>query len=294
MDSDTETEFTEVTLSPTKEDSEEEEDIRPKLFFKRPNHNNNNNNFHSLPSHNSNGVQEAKPSLNFSSGWSEANNGMEEMTFNQGQMMAKLASMDLDSLAHNSQMLALHSPTIPEEEDSLNFDLQEVTEEDSLGHQGHQEEFCDSLQPKEDLALKAKNNKKLIIPYNESFSSTNSIFTTSQEGSLDSVTQGQTQAQTEEDSLTLNLTPIIPKPNWPVGQHVHQPKILGPEYQPGPYGLAHGPNVMSSGHAQYGPNVLAIGPSQHTANHSPVVPTSSPSLMKLATERMKKKFLGWS
>ena len=90
--------------------------------------------------------------------------------------------MELDSLSAN------RCPIV-QEEDSLNFDLQEVAEEDSLTPDENVYEH-DSLQPvstlknpiKQDIVSKGErlNNqpKKLIIPYNESFSSTTSVFTT--------------------------------------------------------------------------------------------------------------------
>ena len=157
--------------------------------------------------------------------------------------------------------------------------MQEVAEEDSLGDEVPEDEEelieHDSLQPKTKSVVE---KKKLIIPYNESFSSTTSVFTTSQDGSLES-----NKNQTEEDSLTtvsqsnvtLNMVPLKP---WLNNHHRHQasgPMIIGPEYQP-----SKPTEVVTT----------ATGAQQALQPR----PQGSSSLMKLATERMKKKFLGWS
>ena len=251
-------------MSP-KEDTEPRSNPPKPLFSKTQ--------FHSLP-HSS-----MKSRSNFAS-W-EANNLMEEMThgshaFHRSMLKSEQSStMDLDSLSARYA------------EDSLNFDLQEVAEEDSLTPD---DDFSnlehDSLQPKE-IKEPKKEKKKLIIPYNESFSSTTSVFTTSQDGSLEN--------QTEEDSLTrsnpnltLNMVPLKPflndqqpiqKPN--LYKSPAQPLIIGPEYQP---------NTLYH-HQPAGPLRPEIAQAQQTRT---VANTSSSSLMKLATERMKKKFLGWS
>lgn len=250
VDSETETDYTDVTLSPAKDLDQPRSTIPKPLFSK--------NGFHSLP-------HSSSMKSRLSNSW-EANNLMEEMThgshvaFHHRSLSSKSVSstMDLDSLSARYA------------EDSLNFDLQEVAEEDSLADEDLIEH--DSLQPKKVVVDK----KKLIIPYNESFSSTTSVFTTSQDGSLES-----TKNQTEEDSLTttsqttsnvtLNMVPLKP---WLHHQPSNQPLILGPEYQPSK------------------PSSEVVGAQQ--LRQQPPVPAGSSSLMKLATERMKKKFLGWS
>ena len=262
VDSETETDYTEVTLSPTKDLDSQPRSTIPKPLFSKS------HGFHSLP-HSS---MKSRVS-NFAS-W-EANNLMEEMT--HGSHVAFHRSMSGKS-AHSSTM-DLDSLSARYAEDSLNFDLQEVAEEDSLGDEVAEDEEelieHDSLQPKTKSVVE---KKKLIIPYNESFSSTTSVFTTSQDGSLES-----NKNQTEEDSLTtvsqsnvtLNMVPLKP---WLNNQHHHQasgPMIIGPEYQP-----SKPTEVVTT----------ATGAQQALQPR----PQGSSSLMKLATERMKKKFLGWS
>ena len=378
VDSETETEFTEITLSPKEENSNSSSrpsSRRQALFQKRnrspgsgtgdkalggvaTNNSSGSNQFHSLPHTSIN-----KTSSNFGqvSSW-EANNLMEEMTTHNSHIIhavtaptVRLASnmvpgsnptstMELDSLSNrlsSSNMVPGSNPIIAEE-DSLNFDLQEIDEEDSLTPDEHFYEH-DSLQPVVKPILKQQDKphgpgfesqqqqKKLIIPYNESFSSTTSIFTTSQDGSLDSCTKNQT----EEDSLTqsnpnltLNMVPIKP---WqptvvatvpatippPVATPVinHYPKIIGPEYQqqngPPPayvhnqihlHNPYHHSQQIHHQQTPHHPPVTIVRPpnnlvSQPTSAQAAtmVVPAqSSPSLMKMATERMKRKFLGWS
>ena len=252
MDSETETDYTDVTLSPAK-DLDQPRSTIPKPLFSRSH-----NGFQSLP-------HSSSMKSRVSNSW-EANNLMEEMT--HGSHVAFHRS--LSGKSPHSSTMDLDSLSARYAEDSLNFDLQEVAEEDSLADEDLIEH--DSLQPKKVVVDK----KKLIIPYNESFSSTTSVFTTSQDGSLES-----TKNQTEEDSLTttsqttsnvtLNMVPLKP---WLHHQPSNQPLILGPEYQPSK------------------PSSEVVGAQQ--LRQQPPVPAGSSSLMKLATERMKKKFLGWS
>ena len=250
-----------MTLSP-KEELEPRSNPPKPLFSKTQ--------FHSLP-HSS-----MKSRSNFAS-W-EANNLMEEMTHGSHAFHRSAHSSMLRSA--QSSTMDLDSLSAKYAEDSLNFDLQEVAEEDSLTPDDDLSNLeHDSLQhPKEPK----KDKKKLIIPYNESFSSTTSVFT---DGSLDSCTKNQT----EEDSLTqsnpnltLNMVPLKPWLNeqqqqTKVYKSSAQPLIIGPEYQQ-PFNPT-GPMRPDLAQAQQARTV---------AN------SSSSSLMKLATERMKKKFLGWS
>lgn len=254
VDSETETEFTEVTLSPPNNDVEptsgSSRACSSRLFHKRQSPSSVSSQFHSLPP---NSMKATGSSFGQVSSW-EANNLMEEMTTGNSHMQIQYVSntgkMELDSLINGDMM-------IPEaDEDSLNFDLQQV--EDSLTPDDDEEHY-DSLQP-------SKSKKKLIIPYNESFSSSNSIFTTSQEGSMESGGGKNKQREEEqEDSLTLNMMPL--GPNWQ-----QYPKILGPEYQP-------------AATLQDQATPQPIQASQLQTSHS---------LMKMATERMKRKFLGWN
>jgi len=257
VDSDTETDYTDVTLSPAK-DLDQPRSTIPKPLFSRSH-----NGFQSLP-------HSSSMKSRVSNSW-EANNLMEEMT--HGSHVAFHRS--LSGKSPHSSTMDLDSLSARYAEDSLNFDLQEVAEEDSLAEEDLDLLEHDSLQPK----AKTGDKKKLIIPYNESFSSTTSVFTTSQDGSLES-----TKNQTEEDSLTirtqttsnvtLNMVPLKP---WLHHQPSNQPLILGPEYQPS--------NHLST---------EVVGAQQPLRQQPQVVPAGSSSLMKLATERMKKKFLGWS
>jgi len=259
VDSETETDYTEVTLSPTKDLDSQPRSTIPKPLFSKS------HGFHSLP-HSS---MKSRVS-NFAS-W-EANNLMEEMT--HGSHVAFHRS--LSKSAHSSTM-DLDSLSVRYAEDSLNFDLQEVAEEDSLGNEDEEDLIeHDSLQPKS----KPVEKKKLIIPYNESFSSTTSVFTTSQDGSLESHKNGQTEEDsltTTQSNVTLNMVPLKPWLNNHHQASTNQPLIIGPEYQP----IKSHPEVDHPGAQQQ-----ALQP-----RHSPA---GSSSLMKLATERMKKKFLGWS
>ena len=123
VDSETETEFTEVTLSPKNEQdcnpasSPACSISKPELFHKRQE-------FHSLP--------------HASSNW-EANNLMEEIIHGSHihQQRSSSSTMELDSLSarYSLNLDGLDGPDgiqATTEEDSLNFNLQEVDEEDSL------------------------------------------------------------------------------------------------------------------------------------------------------------------
>jgi len=346
VDSETDTDFTEVTLSPKENcvlpNSRPPSAVSRKqsiLFQKRQNASSpansasgstaNHQQFHSLPQTSIN-----KTSSNFGqvSSW-EANNLMEEMTTKNSQIFSKnlqilqnganpsMITMELDSLSNRYPLLSngpLLSNDSNHDEDSLNFDLQEAGEEepeqDSLtgSNENHYYEH-DSLQP---IKPVIKEKKKLIIPYNESFSSSNSIFTTSQDGSLDSNCANHRNNQTEDDSLThsnpanmtLNMKPWRPEYNNHL-QNDHprilgtadfqNPRILGPEYQnsgilapqyqnPKILGPEYQPGLPGSNPVNIMPQPMA----QATAPMA--VPQASPSLMKMATERMKKKFMGWS
>ena len=90
----------------------------------------------------------------------------------------------------------------------------------------------------------------------------------------------------------------------------HHPKIIGPEYQQ-PY--HHNSHLIHQQQQQQQiqhhvpiqqviqqppativkPTINLVQPTSAQAT-TMVVPQSSPSLMKIATERMKRKFLGWS
>merc|ERR1719189_3332619 len=118
--------------------------------------------------------------------------------------------------------------------------------------------------------------------------------------------------------VTTCLTPPIPAPVAPPVIN-HYPKIIGPEYQQHNQGLPpptyvhnqihlnnHNPyhHQQQIHHQQtpHHPPATIVKPvinlvSQPTSAQAAtmVVPAqSSPSLMKMATERMKRKFLGWS
>ena len=313
MDSETETEFTEITLSPQKqEDSSvtKPSSATEKLFTKRTSNNFHNHSFASLTRETIGILPHSsmqQRSMPYGQSW-EAYNLMEEMI--HGSHVHKSTSdsqvhsdytMELDSLsARYNQTQSLiekefDGETIEEEEeelDSLNFNLQEV-DEDSLTQDYDYEH--DSLQIPEP---KVKDNKKkLIIPYNESFSSTNSIFTTSQDGSLDSCTK----QQTEEDSLTqsnpnltLNMAPIKPWLNELTSQQQQQQQHHTVNINP-PINYLHPtqPLIINSDY----PKSKTVNPSPIETTSRPdqsVQPSTSPSLMKLATERMKRKFLGWN
>ncbi len=387
MNSDNEAEFSEIALSAGEGmhpplDEGYATNPKPQRLFRKRNEppiqqlQYQSNQFHSLPhqSHSNHGYGPMSSML-------EANNLKEEITHgshirrmssyiplvqDSGSGSAQANMMDLNSISYN------HNLDVTEE-DSLNFELQEA-EQDSLvqdyssyDYNNHKQgdvdpEFqADSLTtlrkmdgqiviPKDD-----QDKKKLIIPYNESFSSTNSIFTTSQDGSLDSCSKNRPTEDGEEDSLTavnpansltLDMKPIHPIQNhhWnymvdpynngigigvPLQQQTgcpranpnqrqqpkiystnsQQPLIFGQDYQPTL------PPKMRNGGSSHAPAV----PARHVSNpdlfndlaepevqqHPQLSPSrlqqqsqhnqqQQPSLMKMATERMKKKFLGWN
>ena len=211
----------------------------------------------------------------------EANNLCEELTHTSHLMVnprltGSASTMDLDSLSVRLNQ---------DPEDSLDFNLQEaIDEEDSLIEQDLEH---DSLQIKEPVK---PTKKKLVIPYNESFSSTNSIFTTSQDGSLDSC------CNKNQDSLNQsNMVPIKPWLNELTGQpklvnlQVQQPKLVNPRvFNPNQ------PLIIGQDYQPMCKPVKPVVSSQSAVATQPVEPVSSPSLMRLATERMKRKFLGWN
>jgi len=354
VDSETETEFTEVALSPKVEEnnSNSSSSSRPSsrrqqaLFQKRNRSpgggasNNGSNQFHSLP-HNS--INKTSSNFGQVSSW-EANNLMEEMTTHNSHKFISTNTVEeapttptVRSTASNNSTLELDSLSarypIVHEEDSLNFDLQEIDEEDSLTPDEHFYEH-DSLQPVVKPIVIQDNSskggllkgggqqnqdqpKKLkVIPYNESFSSTTSIFTTSQDGSLDSCNKNVDE-QTEEDSLTQsnpNLTlNMVPIKSWPAAHTVvsvsatshpinHHPKIIGPEYQQpiqDSHRILYQQQQMIQQQVPQPPATIVkpvINLAQPTSAQAVtmVVPQSNQSLVKMATERMKRKFLGWS
>ena len=142
MDSDTETDYTDVTLSPAK-DLDQPRSTIPKPLFSRSH-----NGFQSLP-------HSSSMKSRVSNSW-EANNLMEEMT--HGSHVAFHRS--LSGKSPHSSTMDLDSLSARYAEDSLNFDLQEVAEEDSLAEEDLDLLEHDSLQPK----AKGVDKKKLIIP----------------------------------------------------------------------------------------------------------------------------------
>ena len=359
VDSETETEFTEVALSPKAEENSNSTSStsrpssrRQQALFQKRNRSpgggasntasgGGSNQFHSLPHTNS--IHRTSSNFGQVSSW-EANNLMEEMTTHNSHKFIPATNMEtptaptVRSTASNNSTLELDSLSarypIVHEEDSLNFDLQEIDEEDSLTPDEHFYEH-DSLQPvvkpiviqdncSKGGLLKGGSGqqnqdqpKKLrVIPYNESFSSTTSIFTTSQDGSLDSCNKNVDE-QTEEDSLTQsnpNLTlNMVPIKSWPTAHTVvsvsatshpinHHPKIIGPEYQqpiPDSHRILYQQQQMIHQQVLQPPATIVkpvINLAQPTSAQATtmVVPQSNQSLVKMATERMKRKFLGWS
>ena len=363
-----------------------------KLFFKR--NSTSSNHFHSLPHESSmqnvqsGGNSNSKDLAGNSNGsmppngqsW-EAFNLMEEMTHGS-HVRHKLAgnsnspidftTMEIDSLSARYQTHSMTEGILEEEDeelagnsnldvdDSLNFNLQETVDEDSLTGGGNSnskdlagnsnisddEDYYehDSLQVDEEensakviqvhklagnsnspIAIKGHVKKRLIIPYNESFSSTNSIFTgTSQDGSLDSCTKQQTEeidSLTQSNpNLTLNMAPIKPWLNELAGNSniQQQPSAVmvnklvnlsppsGANLYSNPTMTRHSAPIEVPSSFQV---PIQIGSNPDLAANSnfppkiglpaqPITPTppttASPSLMKLATERMKRKFLGWN
>ena len=317
-----------MTLSPTKDHLQSNAKIQPqqpqppKLFIKRSSPS---NQFHSLPQ-SSIGNPTGTSNHSHVQSW-EAYNNLEEITQESHVHHKSIQSipdytMEMDSLsARYHQELAedFREDLEGNDDDSLNFNLQEVDEQDSLGQEAFYEH--DSLQIEDKPAIKNRDRekKKLIIPYNESFSSTNSIFTTSQDGSLDSCTKHQNEE--EEDSLTqsnpnltLNMAPIKP---WL--DEIHQHSVSNPnltKINPVPTRVYNhqqqsSPVINSDFIASIKPLAMnnpsseqlllqdgTSRPEQPVVNqlapNSATNTTTSPSLMKLATERMKRKFLGWN
>ena len=296
-DPETETEFTAVTLSPavatedhakkTREElagnSNLQQQQSAKLFFKR--NSTSSNHFHSLP---------------------------HESSMQNVQSGGNSNSKDL---AGNSN--------ISDDEDYYEHDSLQVDEEENSAKVIQVHKLAgNSNSP---IAIKGHVKKRLIIPYNESFSSTNSIFTgTSQDGSLDSCTKQQTEeidSLTQSNpNLTLNMAPIKPWLNELAGNSniQQQPSAVmvnklvnlsppsGANLYSNPTMTRHSAPIEVPSSFQV---PIQIGSNPDLAANSnfppkiglpaqPITPTppttASPSLMKLATERMKRKFLGWN
>jgi len=176
-----------------------------------------------------------------------------------------------------------------------------------------------------------QKTKKLIIPYNnDSFSSNTSICTGSRESLAgsdydvsissktaepDSLTPCMSAVDRENDHLTLEISalqqgrnnsvsedesPQFPPPTQMRRASSHtlvlssspkahlMPEVWRPEGFHQPYNVRHHPEVGSSpGSRTASPTVRSVMSQQNN-------PLVNQSLMRMATERMKRKFLGWN
>ena len=175
-----------------------------------------------------------------------------------------------------------------------------------------------------------QKTKKLIIPYNnDSFSSNTSICTGSRESLAgsdydvsissktaepDSLTPCMSAVDRENDHLTLEISALQQgrnnsvsddeSPQFPPTQmrrasshtlglssspKAHRiPEVWRPDTFHQPYNIRHHPEVGSSpGSRTASPTVRSVMSQQNN-------PLVNQSLMRMATERMKRKFLGWN
>lgn len=242
----------------------------------------------------------------------QANNLLEELQLvSHGH--EKLA-IDVDSLSYK--------PAV--DEDSLNFSMQAV-EQDSLAEHNWDDQVSevDSLHrgvgtPEPDSLAAIKDDprrpnrcsehlvnrvevppqqgkRKLIIPYNESsYSSTTSVFTPSRDGSCESCTripQEQDSLTLSSEDVTLDMRPL--RNSLARGNPSQTSNLLGHMPHP-PLSVAPGPRLPMQ------PELKPLERNQpktytrKATQNIPSSPETSPSLMKLATERMKRKLLGWN
>jgi len=207
--------------------------------------------------------------------------------------------------------------------DSITYDFRQASPEDSLNNdqqkEKRQDSYFDSLvadfsKPDQDSSPK----KKLIIPYNnDSFSSNTSIYSGSRESlagsdydvSITSKTAEPdsliSQVGPGEQNLTLDLSTLQERKSSvsdddnaiaiQIRRQVQAGNSIGFSASPTP---RISESWRSDGYQRHRPEVVSR-PGSRTQSPIRVLgqqnnPLVSQSLMRMATERMKRKFLGWN
>lgn len=211
--------------------------------------------------------------------------------------------------------------------DSITYDFRQASPEDSLNN-AHKmvnqlDSYFDSLGYVASQRDCVSPKKKLIIPYNDSYSSNTSVYSGSHESLAQSDYDGSsTSSKTAEpdslaacnsveeqnDDLSLSILKVqtekLTLPSSPSRtSEPHQANRISTSlYRVSPTATRldtwHSAGYTSSYRGLESPNTVPSIPTSRT--QSPIcmvgqsnVPVSQ-SLMRMATERMKRKFLGWS
>ncbi len=221
------------------------------------------------------------------------------------------------------------------EMDSITYDFRQASPEDSLNNAqklvNQLDSYFDSLgyvaSRRDELKKDTVSpQKKLIIPYNDSYSSNTSVYSGSRESLAQSEYNGSSASSktAEPDSLAGSSSVDEQNENLSLAilqvQQRQKEKLALTQHRPETPEV-HQPNRMNT--SMYGGSPPTMRPDTwHTAGYprpyrgleNPTtvgsVPTSrtqspvcvagqpnapvSQSLMRMATERMKRKFLGWS
>jgi len=210
--------------------------------------------------------------------------------------------------------------TVGFEMDSIMYDFRQASPEDSLNNVNQVDLFFDSLGYVASLQGELKTDpvspaKKLIIPYNDSYSSNTSVYSGSRESLAPSEYDDSRAAEPDslatcssakEKSENLSMENIIKaqKDNFPQLEtrvESHQPN----RFQTSMYGTSppalRTDTWLSNGYPRpYQGLDNPVGSVPASRTQSPVCVARQPnapvsqSLMRMATERMKRKFLGWS
>jgi hypothetical protein len=206
------------------------------------------------------------------------------------------------------------------QQDSLSYD-----EDTFVKNDNGNSEFYDSISSSKVEAVKVKKKKKLIIPYADSYSSTTSVFTSQEDDDDDEddeVSLGEDDEEEEEEmgdrikdlrfdikpasaSTVQMRRPVSASPAIPANPGRQSRVLPNPNLFMRHQAMAarkHGSNsdlVMGRYSAPSSPANLNNGsPMQYPGNSNldpdQAVSPQQQSLLRLTTERMKRKFLGWN
>lgn len=215
--------------------------------------------------------------------------------------------------------------------DSITYDFRQASPEDSLNNdqqqrqkEKRQDSYFDSLvadfsKPEQDSSSSSPK-KKLIIPYNnDSFSSNTSIYSGSRESlagsdydvSITSKTAEPdsliSQVGPHEQNLTLDLSTLQERKSSVsseyddddrIGIQIRRQSANSARFCSSPTSARISESWRSDGYQRHRPEVVSR-PGSRTQSPIRVLgqqnnPLVSQSLMRMATERMKRKFLGWN